>query len=841
MSQNAWKKTKEALAHFRKLLLCSKCANIVHDPLCLGSCEHIFCRSCAGPCAGGECSVCSAPAWVKDIQINRQLCNITTLFRNLDELLNPPEMSATPPNDPCKLSLKIKTSPVVQKQKKYRIWTSPKSHRIRCRVDRPAQAGPLIPTEAFHTRPDRPNTSPDLPDVSSRPKASPDPPDHSVYNFPASSQDSGSSSPSRTKASASRRKKKSAQQRKKRQTDNYRVRRATEAAAAQLREKQKRLLQLQVLNQQWGVGADVDTDVDARAEEQQEDTEGRGDGIDKQGKRKRVSFQSPCGGPPSSEGSPNENAPPTENGATVSEPAISNMAPPAGLIITTTTTTKTLAPVPNSPSPPPPPPPPHRPRTPKRGRAPDRADHHQSTPKRPRRESASGARRLSAVQKEDIITLSTPPPSPFTSSSIASSSSSQRAGAATGGELDASPLASTNSSSQRSCSQRRQSPVSPAFMKKNKKGETPLHLASIKGEVASVKRLLEQGADPNLKDNAGWTPLHEACNHGHLAVVEALILGGALLNTPGYQNDSPLHDAVKNGRTAIVKLLLQHGASQSVVNMFGLCAVDCAETMEMRALLLGASQGAHPACSPLSPPASLSKIGGCRGQKDAGVTLLGTKLTQPQRRQLARAARLLGARLVDSFSSAVSHVVVQEEQEEEGGEEKGPVVPTTLSALRGILGGCWILRFSWVSACLQAGERAAEADHEAGEGPQRSRLNRSNLLPRLFDGCYFFLLGSFRRPEKAELLQLIQDGGGQVLSRQPKPDSDVTQTLSAAAYHAPPGSDQALCTQYVLYEALGAYRPARVRLGKVWSVPSSWLLDCISAFQLLPVPELESM
>ena len=45
--------------------------------------------------------------------------------------------------------------------------------------------------------------------------------------------------------------------------------------------------------------------------------------------------------------------------------------------------------------------------------------------------------------------------------------------------------------------------------KKNKKGETTLHNAAVKGDVATVRSLLERGADPNTVDNAGWGPLHE--------------------------------------------------------------------------------------------------------------------------------------------------------------------------------------------------------------------------------------------------------------------------------------------------------------------------------------------
>ena len=46
--------------------------------------------------------------------------------------------------------------------------------------------------------------------------------------------------------------------------------------------------------------------------------------------------------------------------------------------------------------------------------------------------------------------------------------------------------------------------------KKNKKGETPLHAATLKGDLDIVANLLGRGANPNTVDHAGWTPLHEA-------------------------------------------------------------------------------------------------------------------------------------------------------------------------------------------------------------------------------------------------------------------------------------------------------------------------------------------
>ena len=52
--------------------------------------------------------------------------------------------------------------------------------------------------------------------------------------------------------------------------------------------------------------------------------------------------------------------------------------------------------------------------------------------------------------------------------------------------------------------------------KRNDRGETPLHRATIRGDKEKVVELLQQGADVNCKDFAGWTALHEACNHGFL-------------------------------------------------------------------------------------------------------------------------------------------------------------------------------------------------------------------------------------------------------------------------------------------------------------------------------------
>ncbi|PKU29742.1 hypothetical protein llap_19954 [Limosa lapponica baueri] len=89
--------------------------------------------------------------------------------------------------------------------------------------------------------------------------------------------------------------------------------------------------------------------------------------------------------------------------------------------------------------------------------------------------------------------------------------------------------------------------------------------------------------------------------------------------------------------------------------------------------------------------------------------------------------------------------------------------------------------------------------------------------------------------QKSDLVELVKAAGGQILVRQPKPDSDVTQTVNTVAYHAESTSDQRFCTQYVIYDVSSKFKPEKIRQGKVWMAPSSWLIDCAMSFQLLPV------
>ncbi|KAM9009817.1 BRCA1-associated RING domain protein 1 isoform 2-T2 [Ara ararauna] len=338
------------------------------------------------------------------------------------------------------------------------------------------------------------------------------------------------------------------------------------------------------------------------------------------------------------------------------------------------------------------------------------------------------------------------------------------------------------------------------------------------GDLAAVEQLLKNGADPNVKDNAGWTPLHEACNHGHREVVELLLQYRALVNTTGYQNDSPLHDAARNGHVSIVELLLLHGASRDAVNIFGLRPVDYAESEKMKSVLTLPVKNES---FPLNQP---SEVLSSSQPRDGPLGILGSNLSAEQQKLLNKLTAVLKARGCTDFNSRVTHLVIPDVP-----------MPKTVKCMMAILTGCWVLKFEWVRACLRTTVREQEEKYEIQGGPQRGRLNREHLLPKLFDGCYFYFLGSFKHHQKSDLVELVKAAGGQILLRQPKPDSDVTQTINTVAYHAESTSDQRFCTQYVIYDVSSKFKPEKIRQGKVWMAPSSWLIDCMMSFQLLPV------
>ena len=106
------------------------------------------------------------------------------------------------------------------------------------------------------------------------------------------------------------------------------------------------------------------------------------------------------------------------------------------------------------------------------------------------------------------------------------------------------------------------------------KDESPLMLASLRGHLDLVKKLVERGGDVN---KPGWTPLHYAATHGHLEIMNFLLDNHAYIDAESPNKTTPLMMAAQYGTPSAVTLLLEAGADATLRNALGLSAIDFAQ------------------------------------------------------------------------------------------------------------------------------------------------------------------------------------------------------------------------------------------------------------------------
>jgi ankyrin repeat protein len=94
--------------------------------------------------------------------------------------------------------------------------------------------------------------------------------------------------------------------------------------------------------------------------------------------------------------------------------------------------------------------------------------------------------------------------------------------------------------------------------------------AAMKGDLAAVRKAVQQGADVNVAQGDGMTALHWAADHGDSAMTELLVKAHANVNATtrdaGY---TPLQLASRKGSAGVVRSLLKAGADAKAVSASG--------------------------------------------------------------------------------------------------------------------------------------------------------------------------------------------------------------------------------------------------------------------------------
>jgi cytohesin len=116
---------------------------------------------------------------------------------------------------------------------------------------------------------------------------------------------------------------------------------------------------------------------------------------------------------------------------------------------------------------------------------------------------------------------------------------------------------------------------------------TPLHFAgwafaddvakwSSTNVEATVRLLLERGADPTLRNADGSTPLHRAAFYGNATTIRLLLATGRVdLEARDNQHKTPLHVAAINGRLNAARLLVDAGADANARDRHGRTSMGC--------------------------------------------------------------------------------------------------------------------------------------------------------------------------------------------------------------------------------------------------------------------------
>lgn len=94
-----------------------------------------------------------------------------------------------------------------------------------------------------------------------------------------------------------------------------------------------------------------------------------------------------------------------------------------------------------------------------------------------------------------------------------------------------------------------------------------------KGDIFTVKELIEKGVDPNAQTKLGISPLHMAAKKQETEITRLLIANGAEVNAADQNGKTPLMEAASAGQSANAEVLLSAGANINAMDENGFTAL----------------------------------------------------------------------------------------------------------------------------------------------------------------------------------------------------------------------------------------------------------------------------
>jgi ankyrin repeat protein len=107
-------------------------------------------------------------------------------------------------------------------------------------------------------------------------------------------------------------------------------------------------------------------------------------------------------------------------------------------------------------------------------------------------------------------------------------------------------------------------------------GRTALHIAADRRDVVWLVWLLNKGANPNIADRRGVSPLMLASQKGFYDGIQSLLAKGARVDEPNETGETPLILAIHRRDTTMMRALLSAGADPDRTDNSGRSARDYA-------------------------------------------------------------------------------------------------------------------------------------------------------------------------------------------------------------------------------------------------------------------------
>ncbi|KAI3688006.1 hypothetical protein L1987_81712 [Smallanthus sonchifolius] len=112
-----------------------------------------------------------------------------------------------------------------------------------------------------------------------------------------------------------------------------------------------------------------------------------------------------------------------------------------------------------------------------------------------------------------------------------------------------------------------------------------LSVAATKGDIRTIKRLLEDGVTINGLDQHGWTVLHRASFKGRADIVQILVNKGIDIDARDEDGYTALHCAVESGHTDVIELLVKKGADVDARTNKGATAMQIAVSLNYTGII----------------------------------------------------------------------------------------------------------------------------------------------------------------------------------------------------------------------------------------------------------------